>query len=56
MEYALESGQFVMYLQPKYNIKLDKFCGSEALVRWQYTEKRSYIQVILFLYLKKWIY
>lgn len=39
MEYALESGQFVMYLQPKYNIKLDKFCGSEALVRWQYTEK-----------------
>ncbi|WP_227857868.1 MULTISPECIES: EAL domain-containing protein [unclassified Clostridioides] len=39
MEYALENGQFVMYLQPKYNIKLDKFCGSEALVRWQYTEK-----------------
>ncbi|NJI81536.1 EAL domain-containing protein [Clostridioides difficile] len=38
MEYALENGQFVMYLQPKYNIKLDKFCGSEALVRWQYTE------------------
>ncbi|MCG7701084.1 signaling protein [Clostridioides difficile] len=37
MEYALESGQFVMYLQQKYNIKLDKFCGSEALVRWQYT-------------------
>ncbi|MCC0782434.1 EAL domain-containing protein [Clostridioides sp. ES-S-0108-01] len=39
MEYALENGQFVMYLQPKYNIKSDKFCGSEALVRWQYTEK-----------------
>ncbi|MFL8711683.1 EAL domain-containing protein [Clostridioides sp. GD02377] len=39
MEYALENGQFVMYLQPKYNIRLDKFCGSEALVRWQYTEK-----------------
>ncbi|MCC0649037.1 EAL domain-containing protein [Clostridioides sp. ZZV15-6598] len=39
MEYALENNQFVMYLQPKYNIKSNKFCGSEALVRWQYTEK-----------------
>lgn len=39
MEYALENNQFVMYLQPKYNIKSDKFCGSEALVRWKYTEK-----------------
>ncbi|MCC0655274.1 EAL domain-containing protein [Clostridioides sp. ES-S-0123-01] len=39
MEYALENNQFIMYLQPKYNIKSDKFCGSEALVRWQYTEK-----------------
>ncbi|MGO0882567.1 bifunctional diguanylate cyclase/phosphodiesterase [Clostridioides difficile] len=39
MEYALENNQFIMYLQPKYNIKSNKFCGSEALVRWQYTEK-----------------
>lgn len=39
MEYALENNQFIMYLQPKYNIKSEKFCGSEALVRWQYTEK-----------------
>ncbi|MBQ3310465.1 EAL domain-containing protein [bacterium] len=31
---ALESNQFVMYLQPKYNMRTLEIIGSEALVRW----------------------
>ena len=33
---ALESGQFQLYFQPKYNIQADKafFCSSEVLIRW----------------------
>ncbi len=34
MESALKSGQFKMYLQPKYNILHDRIDGAEALVRW----------------------
>ncbi len=34
MHTALTEGQFVMYLQPKYNMKTLKVVGSEALVRW----------------------
>lgn len=34
MNHALESGEFVMYLQPKCNISDGKVIGAEALVRW----------------------
>lgn len=34
MHKALEQEQFVMYLQPKYNMKTLTVVGSEALVRW----------------------
>ncbi|MFT3983406.1 MAG: GGDEF domain-containing phosphodiesterase [Lachnospiraceae bacterium] len=35
MEAALEAGEFVPYLQPKWNMKEDKIAGAEALVRWR---------------------
>lgn len=35
MNFALENEEFVMYIQPKYDLKKDKFCGGEALIRWQ---------------------
>lgn len=34
MEGALENHEFVMYLQPKYNMADNKIVGAEALVRW----------------------
>ncbi|MGN0376769.1 MAG: EAL domain-containing protein [Suilimivivens sp.] len=34
MNQALESGEFVMYLQPKFNISDSRATGAEALVRW----------------------
>lgn len=39
MYYALEHGEFVMYLQPKYSISTERIVGSEALVRWLHPEK-----------------
>lgn len=36
---ALESGQFVTYYQPKYNISTGTVVGAEALVRWKHPEK-----------------
>ncbi|MGN1125359.1 MAG: EAL domain-containing protein [Candidatus Gastranaerophilaceae bacterium] len=39
MHRALISGQFVMYLQPKYDMKNLVVCGSEALVRWVHPTK-----------------
>ncbi|MEG0985550.1 MAG: EAL domain-containing protein [Clostridia bacterium] len=39
MNFALESGQFDLYLQPKYNIHTNLPCGAEALVRWMHPEK-----------------
>lgn len=39
MEEALEQRQFVVYFQPKYNIKENKIYGAEALVRWVHPEK-----------------
>jgi len=39
MEPALNSGQFEVYLQPKYNILTKKIIGSEALIRWKHPEK-----------------
>ncbi len=39
MERAIESRQFVMYLQPKYSISKGVMVGAEALVRWFHPEK-----------------
>ena len=39
MEKALETGQFAMYLQPKYDIGTGDAVGAEALVRWLHPVK-----------------
>lgn len=36
---ALDEEQFVVYLQPKTNIRTEKHYGAEALVRWQHPDK-----------------
>ncbi|MEG1777956.1 MAG: EAL domain-containing protein, partial [Angelakisella sp.] len=39
MNFALENGQFDIYLQPQYNIHTNTPCGAEALVRWIHPRK-----------------
>ena len=39
MEGALQDRQFLVYLQPKYDLKTDLPCGAEALVRWKHPER-----------------
>ena len=39
MHYALEHGEFVMFLQPKCNISTGEIVGAEALTRWIHPEK-----------------
>lgn len=39
MEHALRSGQFQVYLQPKYSLPGQKVEGAEALVRWIHPQK-----------------
>ncbi len=39
MRDALKEKQFQMYLQPKFNISTNEFCGAEALVRWLHPKK-----------------
>ena len=34
MEKAISENQFIVYLQPKYNLSTDSMAGAEALVRW----------------------
>jgi diguanylate cyclase (GGDEF)-like protein/PAS domain S-box-containing protein len=36
---ALEREEFVLYYQPKYDLKTRKPCGAEALLRWQNPER-----------------
>ncbi len=36
---ALSDGEFVPYLQPKFNLETKEICGAEALARWE-TEER----------------
>lgn len=38
MEIALKEGQFIVYLQPKYDLNNDCMAGAEALVRWIHPE------------------
>ena len=33
---AVENDEFLVFLQPKFNIHTEKICGAEALVRWNY--------------------
>jgi len=39
MQNALDSGQFVPYLQPKYDLRTNRPYGAEALARWIHPEK-----------------
>ncbi|AFA47006.1 bifunctional diguanylate cyclase/phosphodiesterase [Acetobacterium woodii] len=39
MEDALEHHEFEMFLQPKYNLHQNQYCGCEALVRWRHPQK-----------------
>lgn len=39
MKKALENGQFLVYLQPKYDMQKGAVIGAEALVRWRHPEK-----------------
>lgn len=39
MEKALKAGEFLVYYQPKYNLKTEVIEGAEALVRWTDPEK-----------------
>lgn len=39
METALRERQFQVYLQPKYDLRTERPCGAEALVRWMHPEK-----------------
>ncbi len=42
MESALQSGEFRLFLQPKYNVKEDRIDSAEALVRWFDPKKGDY--------------
>jgi EAL domain-containing protein (putative c-di-GMP-specific phosphodiesterase class I) len=39
MNEALSGKQFLMYLQPKYNLETGKICGAEVLARWKHPVK-----------------
>lgn len=39
MNLAISNKQFLMYLQPKYNLMTGRICGAEVLVRWKHPVK-----------------
>ena len=42
MESALQTGEFRLFYQPKYNLKNDRIDGAEILVRWYNSETKNY--------------
>lgn len=40
LEQAIENDEFIVYLQPKYDIKSERISGAEALVRWNYKHEK----------------
>ncbi len=40
LDTAIENDEFVVYLQPKIDIRTEKLKGAEALVRWNYKNRR----------------
>jgi len=42
VETAIENDEFIVYLQPKFDIRTEKVKGAEALVRWNY-KKREFL-------------
>lgn len=39
MKKALENKEFIVYLQPKFDLQTEKVSGAEALIRWQHPDK-----------------
>ena len=39
LDTAIENDEFVVYLQPKFDIKKEELKGAEALIRWNYKKK-----------------
>lgn len=39
MMIALENGEFIPFLQPKFHLETNEICGAEALARWQTAER-----------------
>ena len=39
IEKGIESNEFEIYLQPKYDLNLKRFSGAEALIRWHHPER-----------------
>lgn len=51
MEGALQNGEFQVFYQPKYNLRMDKQDGAEALVRWYDKQTNQYNRPALFMQL-----
>ncbi len=49
MEYALQSGEFQVFYQPKYNLNTKTIEGAEALVRWYNVDTKVYERPNLFM-------
>ena len=39
LDTAVENDEFIVYLQPKFDIRTEKIKGAEALIRWNYKKK-----------------
>ncbi len=39
LDTAIRSNEFMVYLQPKMDIRKEKVCGAEALIRWNYKQR-----------------